>query len=69
MQKWSPGVTRKYWIHFSILVLFFIVMYVMAVFGPPPPNDQKILAISALALLPVLFWANWIDKKMGLRNS
>jgi membrane-bound metal-dependent hydrolase YbcI (DUF457 family) len=57
---------RKGLIHLSALILFFIVMYIMAVFGPVPPNDQTILATSALALTPVIFWANFVDKKMGL---
>lgn len=58
-------VSQRIWIHFSLLIVFFLVMYAAAIFGPPPPNDQTILAVSALALMPVLFWANWLDKKLS----
>jgi len=56
------------WVHFAILIIFFLIMYAAAIFGPPPPNDQTVLAVSALALTPVIFWANWLDKKLGLRT-
>lgn len=59
---------RSAWIHFAILIVFFLLMYVAAIFGPPPPNNQTVLAVSALALTPVILWANWLDKKLGLRT-
>lgn len=67
--RMTSNVSRTARIHFSILIIFFLVMYVMAIFGPPPPNNQTVLGVSSLALTPVIFWANWLDKKMGLRVS
>lgn len=63
----APKPTRSSLVHLGVMVVFFLVMYFMAAFGPPPPNDQKILAISSLALTPIILWANWLDKKMGLK--
>lgn len=67
--RMTSNVSRSARIHFSVLIIFFLVMYVMAIFGPPPPNNQTVLGVSSLALTPVIFWANWLDKKMGLRVS
>lgn len=67
--RMTSNISRSARIHFSVLIIFFLVMYVMAIFGPPPPNNQTVLGVSALALTPVIFWANWLDKKMGLKVS
>lgn len=40
---------------------FFVLIYIMSIFGPPPENDMQI-AYSALALYPILLWAYWVDR-------
>lgn len=58
------SVSKVVRINLALLVLLLLVIYAGAVFGPPPPNDQKMLALSTLSLVPVLiFWAHWIDKR------
>jgi membrane-bound metal-dependent hydrolase YbcI (DUF457 family) len=64
----GPQFSKSGRIHFLLMVIFFLVMYAGFIFGPPPPNNQTVLAISSLALMPVLFWANWLDRKLGLRS-
>lgn len=57
-------VRRAVWINLTLMVVVLIAIYAGSVFGPPPPNNQKMLAVSTLSLVPVLiFWANWIDKQ------
>lgn len=51
-------------INFVLIVLLLVGIYAASVFGPPPPNNQKMLALSTLSLVPILiFWANWIDRR------
>jgi hypothetical protein len=49
-------------VSFWLFVLFLIVMYFGAAFGPPPP-DTRVLAWSALALWLVIPWAWWADRR------
>ncbi|HEY7649779.1 MAG TPA: metal-dependent hydrolase [Methylomirabilota bacterium] len=50
------------------LVLLLLVVWVGAVFGPPPPNERA-LALSALALWLVVPWGYWIDRHRTLREA
>lgn len=63
-----PGAKRA-WLHFAIFMVFLTVMYFAAIFGPPPPNNQTAIAIASIILVPLVIpWANWVDRKMGLRG-
>jgi len=44
-----------------VFVATLIVLYLMAVLGPPPP-DVRTLALSALAGWLLVAWAYWIDR-------
>ena len=46
---------------FWLFVVVLAVLYVMAVFGPPPPSVQ-VLALSGLLGWLFLAWAYWIDR-------
>ncbi|HKE38587.1 MAG TPA: hypothetical protein VKG21_02005 [Casimicrobiaceae bacterium] len=46
---------------FWVYVLTLAVLYVMSVFGPPPPS-VRVLAISGLLGWLFLAWAYWIDR-------
>jgi hypothetical protein len=50
------------------LVLLLLVVWVGAVFGPPPANERA-LALSALALWLVVPWGYWIDRHRTLRRA
>ena len=57
---------KRAWLHLSIFIVFLLVMYFMAIFGPPPPNNQKLIGITTLALVPLVIpWANWVDRKFA----
>lgn len=43
------------------LVVFLIIVYLMNVFGPPPPSSDAI-AIAGLSQWLLIIWAYWIDK-------
>jgi len=54
----TPGRSRaRLW----VLIAFFLVAYVGALFGPPPP-DTTALASSALALWLLLPWAAYVER-------
>jgi membrane-bound metal-dependent hydrolase YbcI (DUF457 family) len=58
--------SKRAWLHFAFFIGFLTIMYFMAIFGPPPPNNQTIIGIMAIALVPlVILWASWIDRKLG----
>ena len=46
---------------FRTLVFFLALLYVMNLFGPPPPNTQ-VLEVLALAQWLFVPWAYWIDR-------
>jgi len=46
---------------FWALLAFFVLAYLGAAFGPPPPNAQAV-AWSAIALLLLPVWAYWADR-------
>jgi len=48
-------------IGFWALIGFFVLAYLGAAFGPPPPSAQAV-AWSALALLVLPFWSGWLDR-------
>jgi len=58
-------------INLVLMALLLVIIYAGSVFGPPPPNDQTMLAISTLTLVPFLiFWATWIDRRaIGIRQT
>ena len=49
------------------LVVFLIVVYLSAAFGPPPPNPR---VLAAMGLLSWIFipWGWWMDRHRGLRS-
>lgn len=49
-------------IAFWVLVIFFIGIHVMNIFGPPPPSINAV-AWSANAMWIFVLWAWWIEKK------
>lgn len=51
---------------FYFLILFFVVIYVMNVFGDPPPNAEAIGYVG-LAQWLFIFWAYWVDRNRNLR--
>ena len=51
---------------FLAFVLFLLLAYIGASFGPPPPSVKK-LAIGALLTLLLIPWAWWFDKHRELR--
>lgn len=46
---------------FWMLIGFFVLAYLGAAFGPPPPSAQAV-AGSALALLVLPLWSGWLDR-------
>lgn len=48
-------------IAFWSFIAFLVVVYVAAVFGPPPPSVSAI-AFSDIAALLIVAWAYWIDR-------
>jgi hypothetical protein len=47
---------------FWLLIAFFVVAYLGAAFGPPPPNASAVAA-SALALWLLPVWGWWIERR------
>jgi membrane-bound metal-dependent hydrolase YbcI (DUF457 family) len=47
---------------FWILIAFLIVVHLMNLFGPPPPNTMAV-AWSANLMWLIILWAWWIEKK------
>ncbi len=52
----------KYNIRFWSLIIFLSIVYLMNVFGPPPPSETE-LAYTGLAMWIFVAWGFWIDKK------
>ncbi|RMF59219.1 MAG: hypothetical protein D6748_06950 [Calditrichaeota bacterium] len=59
--KNSRAVNRKGTIGFWGLLLLLGVIYILNVFGDPPPSGQAI-AIVGMAQWLIVFWAYWLDK-------
>lgn len=59
------GTGRVAWVS---LVLFLIVIYVANIFGPPP-NNMTAVAVSALAIWVLVWWASWADEHRAVRSS
>jgi len=55
-------VNPKRKIAFWSLTLFFLVIYLMNIYGPPPPSTSAV-AWSANAMWIFVIWAWWIEKK------
>jgi len=55
-------VNPKRKIAFWTLIIFFLVMHLMNIFGPPPPSVNAV-AWSANAMWIFVLWAWWIEKK------
>jgi len=50
------------------LLILLALAYVGSVFGPPPPNE-RVIAVSALALWLTVPWAAWADRHRSTRIS
>ena len=50
------------------LLIFLVICYMGALFGPPPPSVHA-LAGSALGIWLTVPWAAWADRHRVLRNS
>lgn len=51
---------------FYSLMVFILVIYLMNLFGPPPP-DVKMIAVAGNASWLLVLWAYWTDKHRMLR--
>jgi hypothetical protein len=49
-----------------VLVIFLAISYVLATFGPPPPNEN-VLKYTSLTIWLFVPWAYWIDRHRTLR--
>lgn len=49
-------------------VVFMVVVWAGAVFGPPPPNETAI-KVSGLSIWLAVAWAYWIDRHRGSRRA
>ncbi len=43
------------------LIAFLLIIYIMNLFGPPPPNEQAV-AIAGNAGWLIVLWAYWVDR-------
>lgn len=53
---------------FFSLILFFIIIYVMNVFGDPPPNAEVIGYVGWAQWL-FIFWGYWVDRNRTSKES
>ena len=51
---------------FAALVAFLLVVYLAALFGPPPPSSRAV-AGSAEAMWIIVAWGHWVDAHRTLR--
>lgn len=56
----TPNFKRK--IAFWILIIFLLVVHLMNLYGPPPPNIMAV-AWSANLMWIIIIWAWWIERK------
>ncbi len=62
----SPCFKRK--IAFLLLMAFLLIVHLMNLFGPPPP-DTMAVAWSANLMWLIVLWAWWIERKPPTRSS
>ena len=56
------AVQPKRKVAFWTLIVFFVVIYFMNIYGPPPPSINAV-TYSALSMWIFVLWAWWIEKK------
>jgi hypothetical protein len=59
--KSTKAINRKGSVGFWSLIIFLVLIQVMNVFGPPPPDVQPV-AIMGLSQWLLVIWAWWADK-------
>jgi len=47
---------------FWALIVFLTIIYILNVFGPPPPDDQNTIGVVGLSMWLLVAWAYWIDR-------
>lgn len=50
------------------LLAFLLVVYLLSIFGPPPP-DARTVAWTAQAMWLLVFWAAWVDRHRTSRET
>lgn len=55
-------------IAFFSLIIFFLVIHITNIFGPPPPTEYAVAWTANLMWLFVI-WAWWIEKKTSVRKA
>lgn len=58
----NTNLDKKHKIIFWSLIAFLLIVYVMNVFGPPPPSE-KAISYAGFSLWLLVAWAYWADKK------
>jgi membrane-bound metal-dependent hydrolase YbcI (DUF457 family) len=61
----SSNFKRK--ISFWLLIVFLLIVHLMNLVGPPPPNTMAV-AWSANLMWLIILWAWWIEKKPSIRT-
>ncbi len=51
---------------FWSLILLLIALWIFTLFGPPPPDNARVIALSGLGLWLVVVWAGWVDHHRSL---
>ena len=64
----TKPLNRRGTVGFWALILFLLVVYAAALFGPPPPSPTAV-AWSAQATWILIAWGFWVDKHRTIRNS
>ena len=44
------------------LMLFLVGIYMLNLFGPPPPDDPKAIAMAGLSMWLLVAWSYWVDR-------
>ena len=47
---------------FWALITFLVLVYLVNIFGPPPPDNTLTIASAGLAMWILVLWAYWVDK-------
>lgn len=45
------------------LMLFLVGIYLLNLFGPPPPDDPKVIATAGLSMWLLVAWGYWVDRR------